>query len=61
MDDLDRLFGLRDCRMKVMIGVAAVMLVLVLLGSGEYKLLLPSLQKKKKKIYALVLIYLTFF
>ena len=47
--------------MKVMIGVAAVMLVLVLLGSGEYKLLLPSLQKKKKKIYALVLIYLTFF
>ena len=48
MDDLDRLFGLRDCRRKVMIGIAAVMLVLVLLDSGEYKLLLPSLQKKKK-------------
>jgi len=48
MDDLDWLFGLRDCRRKVMIGIAAVMLVLVLLDSGEYKLLLPSLQKKKK-------------
>jgi len=47
MDDLDRLFALRDCRRKVLIGVAAVMLVLVLLGFGEHKLLLPSLQKKK--------------
>jgi len=56
MDDLDRLFALRDCRRKVLIGVAAVMLVLVLVGSGEHKLLLPSL-KKKKNIYLLV--YLT--
>jgi len=47
MDDLDRLFVLRDCRRKVLIVVAAVMLVLVLVGFGEHKLLLPSLQKKK--------------
>lgn len=37
--DLDRLFALRGCRRKVLIGVAAVMLVLVHVGFGEHKLL----------------------
>jgi hypothetical protein len=39
--DLDRLFAFAcGCRRKVLIGVAAVMLVLVLVGFGEHKLLL---------------------
>jgi len=43
-------FVLRDCRKKVLIGVAAVMLVLVFLGFGEHELLLPSPQLKDKKM-----------
>jgi hypothetical protein len=39
-------FGLRDCRKKVLIGVAAVMLVLVFLGFGEHELLLPKSSAK---------------
>jgi hypothetical protein len=31
-------FALPDCRRKVLIGVAAVMLVLVILGFGEHEL-----------------------